>query len=81
MIDHGTVGGYKKCKLEPGGACVACKKANSQYKSDWRNTNLEGRQKERDEVGLRRRGLTVLGRRHRTELNIIIDNLRKENNG
>jgi hypothetical protein len=64
-IKHGTYGGYQRCRLQPGGACDACRAASRAYARE-RRVKV-GLDYEKRYERARRHALAVLAERHRAE--------------
>ena len=71
-IEHGTYGGYQKCR-EIGEPCSECKAAAAAYQKQRRRNNPESAARNRERCNLRSRALAELGRRHQGELYEIME--------
>lgn len=73
QINHGTYGGYQKCRRTPHGPCTPCKAASAEYMRNHRNNRPDLRAKERRDSAVRWRALNALAKRHPGEYRALVD--------
>ena len=76
IINHGTRGGYYAHRRLSERPCAACRAAINEYVQEYRAKKGLGRNREREKI--RRKAMTELRKRHRTEYEMLVELFEQE---